>query len=869
MKKLMYIGFISLLLIGVSHDAWARKKKGEKKAEKKETLTAYDKLFKGKKAVTADGFMKMHLMNGKVYVEFPLNLLNKDMMLTSSIEDISDNGEGVVGQFAGRGNHFRFTKLDSLLQARLVLRRKVKNLGMGENADDMIERSNTPGIFQSYRIEAYTPDSTAVVVDMTKFFMESSRFTNPFSSYAGNSLFGFIQRVHKFQEHRSGLLGIKANEDNIVVTCNLGFNVDRLVFGAFLQAKDVPVSVTVNKILLILPEEPMRPRLADSRIGVSPVVQSELCGVCEGIKQDYLTKRWRLEPVDEERYSRGELVDVKKPIVFYIDTLMPEAWKKYVKEGAEAWNDAFEKIGLKNVIQAVEFPKDPSFDANNIRNSTIRYSPLWMYFPQTSMHTDPRTGEILNASVYMHANMASVFYTSRTEETMVADPSVRKARLSDEQTGEMIKAKMMQVIGRCLGLTDNYAASSAYPVDSLRSVSFTRKYGIVPSVMDDFPCNRIAQPEDVKNGVLLVQDRLGEYDYEVIKYLYKPIPGVKEVKAEKPVLEKWIKEMQAKPYCVYRRNPDSWAKFDPKVVRGDLGDDPIKAMNYMLPNMKGAIKNFFEWYKEGDLDMEARRLFNMELTGLFTTTIRPLMIYIGGIEIFDVEEGDQAPSYKVIPKATQRKVLKYLFDLSKDLSWIDNKEVLTQMQISDLPSLKMRNEIFNGIMSRFRYVGIAAQKSGGDYTQEEFIQDIYDEVWKNTIRNRPLTKHDMDMEQLFLASIIATSCVDAPATVFAPQFSDGLRSLNPLEIELVNQMQVQEQNRFTLDRPAGDEFEEVAGYSSIPYFEAFDGSTAHIYLEMLFKTRDLINRALVNSSGETKLHYELMLYRIKKALKKN
>lgn len=125
------------------------------------------------------------------------------------------------------------------------------------------------------------------------------------------------------------------------------------------------------------------------------------------------------------------------------------------------------------------------------------------------------------------------------------------------------------------------------------------------------------------------------------------------------------------------------------------------------------------------------------------------------------------------------------------------------------------------------------------------------------------------MEQLFLASIIATSCVDAPATVFAPQFSDGLRSLNPLEIELVNQMQVQEQNRFTLDRPAGDEFEEVAGYSSIPYFEAFDGSTAHIYLEMLFKTRDLINRALVNSSGETKLHYELMLYRIKKALKKN
>lgn len=132
----------------------------------------------------------------------------------------------------------------------------------------------------------------------------------------------------------------------------------------------------------------------------------------------------------------------------------------------------------------MEFPKDPSFDANNIRNSTIRYSPLWMYFPQTSMHTDPRTGEILNASVYMHANMASVFYTSRTEETMVADPSVRKARLSDEQTGEMIKAKMMQVIGRCLGLTDNYAASSAYPwIRYVRSLSRENTESFLPSWM--------------------------------------------------------------------------------------------------------------------------------------------------------------------------------------------------------------------------------------------------------------------------------------------------------------------------------------------------------------------------------------------------
>ena len=243
MKKIIYAIFLSLFLFGLCGNAEAKKKKEVKKADKKEIQTPYNKLFKGKKAFTVDGLMKMHLMDGKVYAEFPIELLNRDLALTSSIEDISDNGEGVVGQFAGRMNQFRFTLQDSMLQARLVLRYGVKNTGMGKDADQIIERSNTPGVFQSYKILAYTPDKKAVVVDMTGLFLESSRFTNPFPSYAGNSLYGFAQRIHKFQSQRSELLGIRGNDNGMSVRCNLGFNVDRLVLGSFVQAKDVPVSV--------------------------------------------------------------------------------------------------------------------------------------------------------------------------------------------------------------------------------------------------------------------------------------------------------------------------------------------------------------------------------------------------------------------------------------------------------------------------------------------------------------------------------------------------------------------------------------------------------------------------------------------------
>ena len=228
-------------------------------------------------------------------------------------------------------------------------------------------------------------------------------------------------------------------------------------------------------------------------------------------------------------------MDVKKPIVFYIDTLMPDSWIKYVKAGAEAWNAAFEKIGLRNVVRTELFPKDSSFDAGDIHNSVIRYAPSWMYYPQYSMHTDPRTGEILNASVYLPANVASYFYTSRTEETMAVDPSVRKARLSEEQFGEMFKAKMMQAIGRCLGLTDNYAASSVYPVDSLRSAKFTQKYGTTPSIMDYARFNYVAQPGDLEKGVKLTPPLIGEYDKFAIKYGYQVLPNVKSADDEKEI----------------------------------------------------------------------------------------------------------------------------------------------------------------------------------------------------------------------------------------------------------------------------------------------------------------------------------------------
>lgn len=130
----------------------------------------------------------------------------------------------------------------------------------------------------------------------------------------------------------------------------------------------------------------------------------------------------------------------------------------------------------------------------------------------------------------------------------------------------------MQIVGVNLGLETNLKASSAYPTDSLRSPSFTRKYGLSPSVMDNLPFNYVAQPEDVKRGVCMSQNCLGEYDFYAIKWLYQPIPEAASFEDEVDVLDRWIREGRRNPNLKFGHLMSQF--YDPSSNAQDLGDDP-------------------------------------------------------------------------------------------------------------------------------------------------------------------------------------------------------------------------------------------------------------------------------------------------------
>ena len=863
MRNILYICFLSFFLFGWGVQGQAKKKD----KEKKETLTAYQKLFKGKQVKTAHGLMTVHKIGDKVLVEFPIRLLGKDMMLTSSIENISDNGEGVVGQFAGYGLPFCFTRLDSTLQARIFLIDKPLNNSLETNWNEAIERSNAGGVYGTFKIKAYTPDSSAVVVDMTPLFMEYSPYTTPFTAIGGNSFFGLISREHEYKKECSMLKDVDAFDNNIMVTCELGFIENQYLFGAFkVIPGDVKVSVTTNKMLMLLPEEPMRPRLADPRLGVSFMEVSQVENARKGVKSTFYTKRWRVEPVDEVAHRRGEMVEVKKPIVFYMDTLMPKEWQPYIKEGIEAWNEAFEKIGFKDVVRVMDFPKDdPDFNANNIKYSTIRYAPLWLDM-QNSMHVDPRTGEILNASLYIYDGLVSGLKTNRMLTTMATDPSVRTTRFSEEMIGELIRVEIMREAGINLGLVYNAGASAVYPVDSLRSPSFTREHGLSPSVMDYVPCNYIAQPGDVEKGVRMVPGGLGEYDYYVIKWLYEPIPTVSTPKDEFATLDCWIREGRTNPK--YRFGKVPYYYYDPRCFTGDLGDDHLKALEYAVNNLKIAVRNFYDWYAEGDEDLSLRSQLYNSLRGQLQKRINDVSVNLGGFYQMEAFSTEKEPSYVVVPGTIQKAAVKCMIDMAKDLAWLENKAVEKKLEIRNSNVDQIRSFILGTLTFRLKYVALGAEK-GGDYSLSEYVEDIYRNVWDGTLKNRPLEKYEMDLQKEFLGSVVASSTIATTAGNFTPRRGIAMvgheGAISPETIDRKQLDLIREQLAVLPEKGMSQE-ERSGFYPTMQVVMPGDYIPVNYYFDMLFKIQDLLKGAVTKSSGETKLHYEYLLYKINKML---
>ena len=859
MKKI-WIALLAFSMLGASvsaNEPFFKRKKSKKKEVVEKEKTPYDKLFLSDHS-KAEGFITVHKVKEKIYFELPLSLLRREMLLGSTVTEISDNKNAIIGSKPTEPIHFRFHKLNKKVCLSVIQTDNVSN-DKDERLKAAIEMSNIDAILQAFDIAAYNNDSTAIVFEVTEFFVGDNKLMPPFDKFSVNTS-GGRKRTTSFQSNRSFIDGFKAFKDNISVRSSLNYTYS-LTGGKGGDIKDEPFTAKVTRSIVLLDSVPYRPRLMDSRIGIFPTIKKEYSATKQTMRPVYYANRWRLEPSDLEGYLAGKKVTPVKPIVFYIDSCFPESWKKSIFEAVNQWNQPFEKIGFIQAIQAKEFPKDdPEFDPDNLKYSCIRYAPVAIENAMGPSWVDPRSGEILNASVYLYHDVIKLLNNWLFIQTAQADERVRHKIIPRVVMDDALRYVVSHEVGHCLGFMHNMSASSVIPVDSLRSPSFTQKNGTTTSIMDYARFNYVAQPGDMERGVRMMPPYFGPYDNYLIRWNYTPVPGAKTPEEEYVVTSKWITDLSDNP--VYRYGKQQSDILDPRSQTEDLGDNAVKATQYGVKNLKYILSNLNQWLEEEDVDYTHRSDLYDGILMQYITYMLHVYHNIGGIYLHEKLVGDKVEALQSEPKEKQKEAMNYFLEQLATLDWVDDSNILKTLPMVGKPSDALRNVMMKLLMEAPARVEFSALKAGKEgYGVEECMNDIYTYIWSPTMKGRKLTESQMKLQNLFIKYLASTAGI---------RWSKEAKSLadeeNVWEQLSVFHRHAHEGHSGCCVSDLERMFNPVAGFDE-PMAEYFvpknQDSMCYGYF---LRIRDLLNGQKQHADKDTRLHYQLLLHQMNNAL---
>ena len=740
MKKLFYLPILFTLVFSLGTNA--QKKDSTEKEKKPKKEKTYEDIIT-KDAITDNGLFDIHKVKEKYYFEINDSLIGRDMMMVTRVVKMAT--EIPLSAHKLSEQVIKWEKFDKQILLKVASYSKFANDSLP--IYEAVSNSNFEPIIASFKIEVENKSNNSYVIDVSSLFLSDVKaFGFPQSRRKSYKISSLDKKLSFIESQKSFPLNIEVRHIKTYKSSN---------------SKNGQISMLLNNSIILLPRVPMRKRYFDQRVGWITSRQVDYGLDNQEAETVRYLRRWRLEVKDEDikKFKNGELVEPKNPIIFYIDPGTPVKWRKYIKQGIEDWQVAFEEAGFKNAILAKDPPtkeEDPDWSSEDIRYSVFRYLASTTINANGGQVADPRSGEILQFDVNWYHNVLKLLRNWWVVQTGAVNPDARSVELKNEVMGEGVRFVSAHEVGHAIGLPHNMGSSSAYPVDSLRSATFTKKYGTAPSIMDYARWNYVAQPGD--EGVALMPSywdtpNIGIYDKYSIKWGYKPLLDVSE-EEEKSILKSWIIEKQDD--LAFRYGD---AGIDPSSQTEDLGDNAIKASEYGIANLKRILPNLTDWAtKDGEDYSDLREMYNTVLSQ-FRRYMGHVSNNIGGVYQYYKTSDQDGAVYTHVDKTHQRACINFLNKhLFETPNWMINEEILNKIEyagtlnrIRSLQSSYLNRVLDFGRMARL--IENEAINRQDAYSLIEMMTDLRKGIFKEIYNNEVIDVYRRNLQLAYLDRI--------------------------------------------------------------------------------------------------------------------